>query len=213
MIVAALIAATASSAAAPATTSPGSWGYLLVFVTMIAQCAGVPLPAVSVLLASDVAAEHGELSLGLVIALGSAGAIIGSEIGYLLGRIGGRPLMLRLAHRLHADEERIDAMERFFARHGGKAVFFGRWVVVVRMWGAIAAGAAHMPWPRFLLWNTLGSVVWVTSLTLLAAVAGDVARALNDWLNVGGWILVAVIVTGTVVAELRRRARRSASGA
>lgn len=134
----------------------GEWGYFLVFFIVLAQCAGVPLPAVAVLLAADAAARNGTLSLPVVVVLGSAGAILGATVGYVLGRVGGRPLMLRLVRLFHARESRVDAMECFFERHGGKMIFFGRWVIVIRLWGAIAAGAARMPWPRFMFWNVLG---------------------------------------------------------
>lgn len=184
------------------------WGYFIVFVFVLAQCAGVPLPAVAVLLAANAAARQGNLTLGFVIALGATGAIIGSTIGYVLGRVGGRPLMLRLARRFHADESRVDALERFFTRHGGKAIFFGRWVIVVRLWGAIAAGAARMPWPAFMLWNVLGSIAWVTSLAVLAFVAGNIARRIADYLDIGGWILLPVAIAGTLIWLRRRRITR-----
>lgn len=183
------------------------WGYFIVFVIVLAQCAGVPLPAVAVLLAANAAARRGDLSLVAVIVLGSIGAIVGSTIGYVIGRMGGRPLMLRLARRFHADEQRINQLEMFFRRHGGKAIFLGRWVIVVRLWGAIAAGAAQMPLPTFMVWNVLGSFAWVSSLAILATVAGNIARAVGDWLDIGGWILAPVIVVSLIIWLWRRRKR------
>jgi membrane protein DedA with SNARE-associated domain len=172
---------------------------------VLAQCAGLPLPAVAVLLAAEASAERGVLTLSLVIAVGSAGAILGSTIGYVLGRIGGRPLMLRLVRLVHAKESRVDAMERFFERHGGKTVFIGRWVIFVRLWGSIAAGAARMPWPRFMLWNVVGSILWVASLGLLAYLLGGIARRIAEALDLGGWMLLPVVAVGFVVWGLRRR--------
>ncbi len=191
------------------------WGYYFgVFVIVLAQCAGVPLPAVAVLLGAYASARHGDLNLAAVIAVGSLGAILGSTIGYVLGRVGGRPLMLRLAQRFHADEKRIVQMESFFDRHGGKALFFGRWVIVVRLWGAIAAGAAKMPWPKFLLWTIPGCIAWVASLSVLAYLAGTLAHAIGDALDIGGWVLVPIVVLGLVIVWRRRRRRklRSAEG-
>ena len=186
----------------------GQWGYFLVFFIVLAQCAGVPLPAVAVLLAADAAARHGTLSLAAVIVLGSAGAILGATVGYVLGRVGGRPLMLRLVRLVHARESRVDDMERFFERHGGRTVFLGRWVIVVRLWGSIAAGAARMPWPRFMLWNVLSGILWVSSLSVVAYALGSIARSIGDALDIGGWILLPVVVVGFALAELRRRRRR-----
>ena len=192
------------------------WPYYFgVFVIVLAQCAGVPLPAVAVLLGAYASARHGDLNLAAVIAVGSLGAMLGSTIGYVLGRVGGRPLMLRLAHRFRADENRIIQLESFFDRHGGTALFFGRWVIVVRLWGAIAAGAAKMPWPKFLLWTVTGSIAWVASLSVLAYLAGALANAIGDALDIGGWVLVPFVVLGLVIVWRRRRRRklRSAGGA
>ena len=180
---------------------------------MLAQCAGVPLPAVAVLLSADAAAERGELSLATVIVLGSVAAIAGSVIGYILGRIGGRPLMLKLARRFHIEERRIDDLDSFFARHGSKAVFFGRWVGVVRLWGAIAAGAAHMRVVPFVLWTTIGSILWVSSLSILAAVLGSAAQKIGEYFDLGGWILLPIVVGGFIIAARRRRRRARARAA
>lgn len=185
------------------------WAYYFgVFVIVLAQCAGVPLPAVAVLLGAYASARHGDLNLAAVIAVGSLGAMLGSTIGYVLGRVGGRPLMLRLAQRFHADEHRIVQLESFFDRHGGTALFFGRWVIVVRLWGAIAAGAAKMAWPKFMLWNITGSIAWVASLSVLAYLAGALAHAIGDALDIGGWVLVPIVVLGLVTFRRRRRRRK-----
>ena len=193
-----------------------AWPYYFgVFVIVLAQCAGVPLPAVAVLLGAYASARHGDLNLAAVIAVGSLGAMLGSTIGYVLGRVGGRPLMLRLAHRFRADENRIIQLESFFERHGGTALFFGRWVIVVRLWGAIAAGAAKMPWPKFLLWTITGSIAWVASLSVLAYLAGALAHAIGDATDLGGWVLVPIVVLGLVIVRRRRKRRKlkSAEGA
>jgi undecaprenyl-diphosphatase len=183
------------------------WGYFIVFVMVLAQCAGIPLPAVAVLLAADAAARKGSLSLPAVIAVGSAAAILGSTVGYAAGRIGGRPLMVRLARPLHVRTSRIDTLDRFFARHGGKTIFVGRWVIFVRLWGSITAGVARMPWPKFMLWNVLGGILWVSSLSLLAYTLGSVFKTIADRLDLGAWILLPVIVAGFAIAEWRRHRR------
>ena len=182
--------------------------YFAVFFIVLAQCAGVPLPAVAVLLAAEAAARRGELSLTAVIALGSVAAITGSTIGYVVGRIGGRPLMLRLTRLFHAKDSQIVALESFFERHGSKTLFIGRWVIFVRLWGSIVAGAARMPWPSFAVWTVLGSILWVTSLGVLAYVAGSIARAIGEALDIGGWVLLPVIAAGFVISGIRRRKRR-----
>jgi undecaprenyl-diphosphatase len=195
--------------AAAEAVAADDWAYYFgVFVIVLAQCAGVPLPAVAVLLGAYASARHGDLNLAAVIAVGSLGAMLGSTIGYILGRVGGRPLMLKLAKRFHADEKRIIQMESFFERHGGTALFFGRWVIVVRLWGAIAAGAAKMAWPKFALWTIFGSIAWVASLSVLAYLAGALAHALGDALDIGGWVLVPIVLLGLLIVWRRRRRRK-----
>ena len=203
-----LLAASVVGVASDAQRLVSQWGYFIVFVMVLAQCAGIPLPAVAVLLAADAAARKGSLSLPVVIAIGSAAAILGSTVGYVAGRIGGRPLMLRLARLLHVRTSRIDAMDRFFVRHGGKTIFIGRWVIFVRLWGSITAGVARMPSRKFMLWNVLGGILWVSSLSLLAYTLGSVFKTIADKLDLGAWILLPVIVAGFAIAGLRRRKRR-----
>lgn len=189
------------------------WGYFIVFVMVLAQCSGLPLPAVAVLLAAEAAAKRGTLNLDFVIVVGSIAAIIGSTIGYILGRLGGRDLMLRLVNKFHVKESRIDEMEGFFDRHGGKTIFIGRWVVFVRLWGSIAAGAAHMGLPQFMFYNVIGGILWVASLGLIAWIAGSIAQAIGTYLDIGGWILLPVIIGSFAVVETRRRRARVASAA
>ncbi|MGZ4616896.1 MAG: DedA family protein, partial [Actinomycetes bacterium] len=133
-----------------------TYGYLIVFVPILLECAGIPLPGETVLLAAGVAAQHGVLSLPLVIVVAAAAAILGDNLGYWVGRRGGRPLLFRHGRVLRIGDTQIAVLDSFFARHGAKTVFFGRWVAFLRVWAAVSAGTSQMPWRTFLPWNALG---------------------------------------------------------
>src|ERR1019366_2120974 len=105
------------------------YGYLIIFFPILGESAAIPLPGETVLLAGGLAAARGILSLPLVILVGASAAILGDNLGYLVGRRGGRPLLLRYGQILHVKDRQIAILDSFFARHGPKTVFFGRWVI------------------------------------------------------------------------------------
>ena len=131
------------------------YGYFVIFVPVMLETAGVPLPGETILLLSGVAASTGRIDPWIAIAVGSAAAIIGDNIGYAIGRYGGRRVVLRLAHIGHI-EKSLAWGEKFFARHGGKTVFLARWIFGLRIFGAWIAGMVHMPWRVFFFWNAAG---------------------------------------------------------
>ena len=153
------------------------WALLALFVLLTLESFGLPVPGETVLIACSVLASQGSLSIGWVIAVGVAAAIIGDNLGYWAGRQGGRPLLER--HRLtrRYAEKYLPRGERFFARHGGKAVFLGRFVAVLRVTAAWVAGITLMHWWRFLLWNAAGGIVWATGVALISYFLGDAAAS------------------------------------
>jgi membrane protein DedA with SNARE-associated domain len=179
-------------------------GYGLLFVLIAGESAGVPLPGESALIAAAILASTGHLWLPAVIAVAAAAAIVGDNLGYWLGRRGGRWLWTRGGRWQAARADALERGERFFARHGAKAVFFGRWVPWLRIFAAWIAGTAGMGWRRFLVWNALGGLAWASSVGLLADLAGR-----------GGAAVIAGVGTGLSVASavaialLLLRARRS----
>lgn len=168
---------------------------------------GIPLPGETALIAGSVFAQDGGLSIELVIVIAASAAIIGDNIGYLIGRRFGRHLMTRPGR---GQERRLRALEQgtaFFDKHGPKAVFFGRWVAALRIWAAWLAGMTHMPWRSFLLWNALGGILWALCFGLVGYIAGEAAAHLIARAGVG--LAVAVFVAGIVLfVVLRRRAHR-----
>ena len=170
------------------------WAILLLFVLLTLESFGLPVPGETALIACAVLASQGSLPIGLVIFVGVAAAIIGDNLGYWAARKGGRPLLER--HRLtrRYAERYLPKGERFFARHGGKAVFFGRFVAILRVTSAWTAGISHMHWWRFFGWNAAGGIVWATLIAAISYYLGDAAAsALNRYglYAAGGVVLLS----------------------
>jgi membrane protein DedA with SNARE-associated domain len=173
-----------------------SYGLILLFAMVAMESAGVPLPGETALIAAAVLAQRGHYSLVAVIAVAAAGAIVGDNVGYWLGRKGGRELLRRTPIVRDYFERVLPPAERFFRRHGGKTVFIARFVAVLRVTAAWLAGISRMPWWRFLLWNAAGGIVWAT---LVGVVAYELGRAVADaiqryGLYAGIGIVVAVVL-------------------
>jgi undecaprenyl-diphosphatase len=187
---------------------PPTFGYGLLFLLVGTESAGVPLPGETALLTAAVLAAQGHLSLPLVIAFAAAAAIIGDNVGYVIGRGAVRPLLTR-SGRFQGRRARLLADgEAFFARHGAKAVFLGRWVTGVRVVVAWLAGADRMPWPRFAFWNLLGGVAWASSIALLAYWIGSASSSILGALGLVGLIVAFGAVLGYFVSRRLARTRR-----
>jgi membrane protein DedA with SNARE-associated domain len=182
-------------------------GYPLLFLLVMAESSGVPIPGETALIAAALLASRGKLSIELVIVIAAAGAITGDNIGYLIGRKGGRWLLERPG-RFHRQRlNMLSTGEPFFERHGPKAVFFGRFVLGLRVWASWLAGATRMHWRVFALWNALGGITWATAVGLVAYFLGSSAGGVIETFGIYGLVAVLLaIVSGFV---LHRRAHRS----
>jgi membrane protein DedA with SNARE-associated domain len=139
------------------------YGYLAVAVIVGIESIGIPLPGETMLIAAAVyAGTTHNLSIVLVVAAAAAGAIIGDNIGYSVGRSGGWRLLRRHGHRVGIDERRLKLGRYLFLRHGGKVVFLGRFTAILRTYAAALAGANHMPFRRFFSFNATGGIVWAS---------------------------------------------------
>ena len=138
-------------------------GYTVVGGVIGLESMGIPLPGEAMLIAAAIyAATTGNLAIAGVVGAAAAGAIIGDNLGYLVGRRAGPPLLLRYGPRMGLTVARQRLGQFLFLRHGGKVVFMGRFVAFLRMFAAVLAGANRMPWGRFLAWNALGGIVWTS---------------------------------------------------
>jgi membrane protein DedA with SNARE-associated domain len=180
----------------------GRYGYFVIFVPVLLETAGVPLPGETTLLLSGVAASTGRIDPWIAIAVGSLAAILGDNIGYAIGRFGGRRVVMRLAH-LGRVETSLAWGEAFFARHGGKTVFMARWIFGLRIFGAWIAGMVHMPWRVFFLWNAAGGIAWCASVIGLGYFFGHSLHVIEKVLGVGGVIAVISVAIGGLVTWRR----------
>jgi membrane protein DedA with SNARE-associated domain len=149
-----------------------TWGYGVIFVAMLLENAGLPLPGETVTLLGGYAAGSGQLHGLGVMAAAAGGAILGDNIGYWVGRRAGWSLILRVGGLLRQSPEQLDRLREQFLRHSGKSVLLGRFVAVLRVVAGPMAGAVGMPYPRFLLCNAAGAVLWAGTMVSLAWLGG-----------------------------------------
>jgi membrane protein DedA with SNARE-associated domain len=182
----------------------------------MSESGGLPIPGETSLIAAAVLASQGKLQIGLVIPLAAAAAIVGDNIGYEIGRKGGRWLLERPGAFARQRQEVVHVGEPFFEIHGPKAVFFGRFLLGLRVWASWLAGATRMHWRSFFVWNALGGICWATAIGLLAYFLGHSAGGAVEAFGIYGLVALLLAVLGGLVLH-RRHARygprASASGA
>jgi membrane protein DedA with SNARE-associated domain len=182
-----------------------TYGYAAVFLIIGAESIGILVPGETTLtLAAIYAGATGRLDIAGVIAAAAAGAIIGDNIGFLIGRSGGYGLLRRYGHYIRVDEHRVKIGRYLFDRHGGKVVFFGRFITILRAYAAFLAGTMRMGWPRFLFFNAAGGIVWATLVGIGFYYFGSVLDALQGPLDVAIAIVAALAFVGGLLL-LRRK--------
>ncbi|MEU9012504.1 DedA family protein [Streptomyces sp. NPDC048479] len=194
-------------------TVPAVSVYLLVGVVIGLESLGIPLPGEIVLVSSALlASQHGHINPYILGGCASAGAIIGDSIGYAIGRKGGRPLLARLGRKFpkHFGEAQIAMAERSFEKWGMWAVFFGRFVALLRIFAGPLAGVLRMPYWKFLIANVLGGILWAGGTTAVIYSVGVVAEA---WLKRFSWLglVLAVLIGLTSMLVLKSRAKKAAA--
>ena len=180
-------------------------GYPLMFLLVMSESSGVPIPGETALIAAAVLASRGKLNIELVIALAAAAAIIGDNIGYLIGRKGGRWLLLRPGPFLERRHQVLSTGEPFFERHGPKAVFFGRFVLGLRVWASWLAGATRMRWHSFVLWNALGGIIWASAIGLIAYHLGRSAGNVVETFGLYGAAALLLAIGSTLYLHRRQK--------
>src|SRR5919202_3870273 len=188
---------------------PKNLGYVALGALIGLETMGIPLPGETALISAGILASEGHLRIELVILVAAGAAIVGDNVGFWIGRRGGRKL-LELPGPLARHRARVLRRgEEIFRRHGGKTVFFGRWFSGLRIASAWLAGVNRMPWGQFLVFNALGGIAWAVSVGLLSYWAGHSADDVLKVVGVGG-LGVALVVLGAFVLWRWRRSRAAA---
>lgn len=173
-----------------------TYGYWAVFIIVMLESAGVPLPGeTALLLAAIFAGATGQLDIAAVIAVAAAGAIIGDNIGFWVGRRFGLPLLLKYGELIHLHEERLKLGQYLFRHHGAKIVFFGRFIAVLRIFAALLAGVNHYRWGPFLFYNATGGIVWATAFGLGGYFFGDAVHRVSGPI---GMAALAAAIAGVI---------------
>jgi membrane protein DedA with SNARE-associated domain len=181
-----------------------SYGLWVLFAVLTLESMGVPAPGESALVTAALyAGSTHQIGIVAVVLTAAAGAVTGDNIGYLIGRSVGAPLIARYGRYVGLGEARLKVGQYLFKRHGGKIVFFGRFVAFLRTFAALLAGMNRMRWPRFLVMNALGGLCWATLFGAGAYLFGAEMKRLAGPIGVL-LLIAALVVVGTGIAFFRR---------
>lgn len=182
------------------------YGLWFLFAIIALESAGAWLPGETALIVAAVAASQHKFNIVEVIVVASAAAIVGDNVGYWLGRQGGRRLLYRWAWLARMSDRVLPPAERFYARHGGKTVFLGRFFAGLRVTAAWTAGISRMPWWRFFFWNATGGIVWAAGVSLIVFYLGrGVADAVERYGLYGAVAAVSLGILALVGFHVWRR--------
>lgn len=185
-----------------------AYGYPAVLLFVAIESTGIPFPGETMLLVASIyAGTTHRLAIPLVIAAAASGAIVGDNLGYLVGREGGYRLLRRYGRYIRIDERKLKLGQYLFRKHGSKVVFFGRFIAILRAWAAFLAGTNRMLWPSFLLYNALGGITWATLYGLAGYVLGNNVDRLTGPIGPITITLGLLIIIATLI-YVRRNERR-----
>lgn len=184
------------------------YGYAVVFGGVFLENTGLPVPGETALLAGAALAHNGRLSIFWVIVTAIAGATLGDNLGFFIGRRGGRRIAERHGWRIGLTLDRLAEFDRFFQRHGPKTVFLARFITGLRVVGAVLAGGSGMAWPTFLFYNASGAVIWCTAVGFAGYSLAYSWETLERWIGRTGLIALALVAACGVVGVVRARRNR-----
>jgi membrane protein DedA with SNARE-associated domain len=184
------------------------YGYWAVLLFVAIESTGIPFPGETMLLVAAIYAGRTQrMSLLLVIVAAAAGAILGDNVGFWVGREGGYRLLRRYGRFIRLDERKLKLGQYLFSKHGGKVVFFGRFLAVLRAWAAFLAGTNRMRWDRFLLFNALGASVWATVYGLGGYFLGDNVHRLTGPVGIVTIVLAVCLIIAFLLFVRRNEHR------
>jgi membrane protein DedA with SNARE-associated domain len=185
-----------------------NYGYLAVFALVAAESLGVPLPGETILIAAGTyAGSTHKLSVWLIFIVAAAAAVLGNIIGYAIGVKGGYRLLRRYGRYLRLDEAKLKVGRYVFDRHGGKVVFLGRFVAILRTYAAFLAGTNKMPWHKFVTYTSAGCVAWAGVYAFASYYAGNSLKRAHGIIDLVLGVVAGLLIA-TVIVVVRRQARR-----
>ena len=185
------------------------YGLWAIIVLVFLEDFGVPLPGETILIAGAVYAGSGGFNIIEVGVLGFAAAVLGDNVGYAIGRFGGRALIARWGRYVFLTEERLDKAESFFDRHGGKIIVIARFVEGLRQANGLIAGITSMRWRRFLFFNIIGAALWVGCWVSVGYFAGEHITAIYEYITrYSLYALIVAVIVAIVWIGLRIRRKR-----
>jgi membrane protein DedA with SNARE-associated domain len=185
-----------------------SYGYAVIFLGIMLESIGLPLPGESLMIAAALyATTTHRLDIFILVPVAAAGAIAGDQIGYFIGRSIGFHVLARWGRKLGLTDDRLELGRFLFRRYGPVVVFFGRFVAILRTFAAVLAGANRMPWHTFLLWNALGGIGWTSLYGFGAYALGDAAKRISGPIGIGLGIVGGLVLLSAVIFVNRNESR------
>ena len=189
--------------------------YPALLALVLLESIGIPLPGEIALVTAAAYASHGHVSILVVIALAAAGASVGGALGYLIGLKGGLPLIAHYGGYVGIRRSHLAKAHEFFERYGSKTILFGRFIALLRTWAAVVAGAAAMSFPKFVIYNTIGSVVWAIVFGSVGYYFGRDLPLLHRYISrvsFGVFIVAAVALLMFLIYKRQKDARNRRPG-
>ena len=191
-----------------------TYTYPVLVGRVLLESLGIPLPGEIALVTAAAYASLGHISIYAVIILAALAAIVGGALGYLIGLRGGLPLVLHYGGYIGVRRRHVDRAHAFFEKHGAKTILFGRFIAILRTWAAIVAGGAGMSFPKFVLYNSIGSVVWAIVFGWLGYYFGRDLPLLESYISRVSLVLLVALAVGIIALVFwkRRKTRSRESG-
>ena len=188
------------------------YGYFAVALLVTLEGFGLPLPGETAVVTAAAFAARGSLSVVGVVIATTLGAVLGGSGGYWVGRLGGRGLLVRHGHWVRLDAARLARTEAYFKDHGAKTVFFARFVALLRIFGSLLAGVAHMPFATFSAVNFAGGLLWAATFSALGFLFGKNLSRLDDYLGQFSIAVSVLVIGGYLVYRWRTRRKAADAG-
>jgi membrane protein DedA with SNARE-associated domain len=188
----------------------GHYGYWAILLLVMLEDFGIPVPGETILIAGAIYAGTGRLNVVAVGVVGFAAAVVGDNIGFVIGHFGGRALVLRWGRYVFLTEERLEKAEQFFDRRGGAVITIARFLEGLRQANGIIAGISGMHWLRFLAFNALGAALWTGTWVSTGYFAGNHITTIYHYItqySLYALIALAVLLVAWILYRVRRARR------